>query len=153
MDVNNDPDPKAPDDLDLNEFDNEADNAELEANKHEFMRLNAPVIPIDDQSGPEPEPEPGTSTRPANGTYTRPPVVKHNSLAGQPIATTMSSQDSYSATLEDQDSQNIYAPFSGKLEWEVARWAKFQSHLSATAVTELLSIEGVRLLSNLVAHH
>jgi hypothetical protein len=38
---------------------------------------------------------------------------------------------------------NIYAPFSGKLEWEIARWAKFQNNLSASAVTELLAIEGV----------
>jgi hypothetical protein len=41
------------------------------------------------------------------------------------------------------DGLNIYAPFSSKLDWEVACWAKMQG-LGSNAVTELLSIEGVR---------
>jgi hypothetical protein len=151
MDLDNDSEPEEPDDLDPPEFDNEADNAELETEEHEFVRPSAPFIPTADHDEPElaqsdqqdDDLEPQPSPNPASGAYTRPHIVKHNSLAGQPIAAAMSSQDSYSATVQDQGAGNIYAPFSGKLEWEIARWAKFQSHLSATAVTELLSIEGV----------
>jgi hypothetical protein len=38
---------------------------------------------------------------------------------------------------------NPYVPFSSKLEWEIARWAKFRGP-SSTAVSELMGIEGVR---------
>ncbi|KIL54452.1 hypothetical protein M378DRAFT_29088, partial [Amanita muscaria Koide BX008] len=40
------------------------------------------------------------------------------------------------------DSDKEYAPFSSKLDWEIARWAKLHGPSSA-AVTELLQIEGV----------
>ncbi|KAG2047073.1 hypothetical protein BDR06DRAFT_985326 [Suillus hirtellus] len=37
---------------------------------------------------------------------------------------------------------NIYAPFTSKLDWEMARWAKLQGS-SSTAFSELVSIEGL----------
>lgn len=37
---------------------------------------------------------------------------------------------------------NPFSPFSSKLEWDVARWAKLRGP-SSTAFTELMSIEGV----------
>ena len=42
----------------------------------------------------------------------------------------------------DNDSPNIYAPFSSRLEWDVARWAKLRGP-SSTLFTELISIPGV----------
>jgi hypothetical protein len=38
---------------------------------------------------------------------------------------------------------NPFSPFSSKLEWEIAHWAKTRGP-SSTAFTELISIEGVR---------
>ena len=38
--------------------------------------------------------------------------------------------------------ENPYAPFASRLDWEVAEWAKLRGP-SATALTELLKIEGV----------
>ncbi|KIY47966.1 hypothetical protein FISHEDRAFT_44259 [Fistulina hepatica ATCC 64428] len=43
---------------------------------------------------------------------------------------------------------NIYYPFTSKLEWEFARWAKLRGP-SSTAATELLSIEGLSEKLNL----
>ena len=40
-------------------------------------------------------------------------------------------------------SGNPYRPFSSKIEWEIARWAKTRGP-SSTAFTELMNIEGVR---------
>jgi hypothetical protein len=48
----------------------------------------------------------------------------------------------YQNKLRDQN--NIYEPFISKMDWEVARWAKLHS-VSSSAVTDLLSIDGVRL--------
>lgn len=39
-------------------------------------------------------------------------------------------------------SDNPYRPFSSKIEWEIARWAKIRGP-SSTAFTELMNIEGV----------
>jgi len=40
------------------------------------------------------------------------------------------------------DGNNLYAPFTSKLEWEIAKWAKLRGP-SSTAFTELMAIEGV----------
>jgi len=53
-----------------------------------------------------------------------------------------SNQD-YCCTVGITDSPNIYALFSSKLDWDIARWAKMQG-LGLNALTELLHIEGVR---------
>lgn len=38
--------------------------------------------------------------------------------------------------------ENIFAPFSSQMEWEIARWAKLRGP-SSTAFTELMKIDGV----------
>ena len=38
--------------------------------------------------------------------------------------------------------KNLYAPFAHRLDWEVARWCQLRGP-GSTAVTELLSIDGV----------
>ena len=43
------------------------------------------------------------------------------------------------------NSNNPYSPFSSKLEWELAYWDKIRGP-SSTAFSELLRIEGVRLV-------
>ena len=53
-----------------------------------------------------------------------------------------SNQD-YRRAVGITDSPNAYAPFSSKLDWDTAQWAKMQG-LGSNALTELLHIEGVR---------
>jgi hypothetical protein len=40
------------------------------------------------------------------------------------------------------DADNIYAPFTSKLDWEIAWWGKMRGS-SSTALNELLTIDGV----------
>lgn len=40
------------------------------------------------------------------------------------------------------DPNNVYAPFSCKIDWELARWAKLRGP-GSTAVSDLLAIDGV----------
>lgn len=47
----------------------------------------------------------------------------------------------YASSLTNKD--NLFSPFSSKLEWEIARWAKLRGP-SSTAFTELMGIDGVR---------
>lgn len=70
-------------------------------------------------------------------------VVQHSSLhAGQPIR--QSERTAYQRYADDaiNHASNIYAPFTSRMEWELARWAKLRSP-SSTAFTDLLKIEGV----------
>jgi hypothetical protein len=63
-----------------------------------------------------------------------------DSRAGQPVRQGEHRHSEYSAELADQE--NEWAPFSSKLDWEIAQWAKNRGP-SSTAFTELLSIDGV----------
>jgi hypothetical protein len=44
----------------------------------------------------------------------------------------------------DASTSDLYAPFSSKLDWEFARWAKLCG-IGLTSALELMSIEGVSL--------
>ncbi|KAI0040537.1 hypothetical protein FA95DRAFT_1549668 [Auriscalpium vulgare] len=71
-------------------------------------------------------------------------VVHFPGLAGAPIAQPApGTYDQHAARLPPHDPSNEWAPFSNKLEWEIARWAKLRGPTS-TAFTELLQIEGVQ---------
>ncbi len=43
--------------------------------------------------------------------------------------------------LDDNNNENVYAPFQTRLDWEIARWAKLRGP-GSTAMTELLKIDG-----------
>ncbi|KAG2118347.1 hypothetical protein BD769DRAFT_1629699 [Suillus cothurnatus] len=61
----------------------------------------------------------------------------------QPIDPTKQlSNATYHAQLNGSGTDNIYAPFTSKLDWEMAQWAKLQGP-SSTAFSELISIEGL----------
>ncbi|KAM6499612.1 hypothetical protein JOM56_005120 [Amanita muscaria] len=62
--------------------------------------------------------------------------------AGAPIQHSSAIQSEFASYRQLLDSDKEYAPFSSKLDWEIARWAKLHGPSSA-AVTELLQIEGV----------
>ncbi|KAG1819901.1 hypothetical protein EV424DRAFT_1512392 [Suillus variegatus] len=73
------------------------------------------------------------------------PIVVHypDQRAGQPINPTKQlSNATYHAQLNGSGTDNVYAPFTSKLDWEMARWAKLQGP-SSTAFSELVFIEGL----------
>jgi hypothetical protein len=84
----------------------------------------------------------GTST---NG-YQGPHIVPYGNSAGSPVllADEPSSDEAYCSTLSEDGGNDPFYPFSSKLEWEFAKWAKLHgSNITASAVTDLLSIDGV----------
>ncbi|KAG1732736.1 hypothetical protein EDB19DRAFT_1831224 [Suillus lakei] len=56
--------------------------------------------------------------------------------------TKQSSNVTYHAQLNSSGTDNVYAPFALKLDWEMAQWAKLRGP-SLTAFSELISIEGL----------
>lgn len=53
---------------------------------------------------------------------------------------------SYRRNIANTENPSPYSPFSSKLEWEIAQWAKMRGP-SSTAFNELLEIEGVSIIS------
>jgi hypothetical protein len=75
------------------------------------------------------------------------------SAAGAPISGYgKHSDDAYRESLHTlnsispSDTTNIYAPFTSKLDWETAQWAKLRGP-GSTSFSEFLAIDGVRVLS------
>jgi hypothetical protein len=71
----------------------------------------------------------------------------HN--AGAPLPNqTKTTYEAYRDALSNANAvPNVWAPFSSKIDWEIARWAKLRGP-GSTALSELLRIEGVRTLSS-----
>ncbi|KIJ58277.1 hypothetical protein HYDPIDRAFT_63703, partial [Hydnomerulius pinastri MD-312] len=70
--------------------------------------------------------------------------------AGQPITGLDGVQNQYTSYLNlfNDDGDNLYAPFTSRIDYEMARWAKLRGQ-GSTAFSDLLSIEGVRDLLGL----
>ena len=64
------------------------------------------------------------------------------STAGMPMQTNAPTATDYGIYKQNVASDNVYAPFTSKLDWEIGRWAKAHGTTSA-AVSELLKIPGV----------
>ena len=62
--------------------------------------------------------------------------------AGAPIPGSDRRPSGFEAYQQSIDSNNNYAPFNSRLDWDIAQWAKTHG-LSSSAVTKLLEIEGV----------
>ncbi|PCH34487.1 hypothetical protein WOLCODRAFT_61054 [Wolfiporia cocos MD-104 SS10] len=63
-------------------------------------------------------------------------------MAGYPVQSkTQTGYDLYENSLGTQQT-NIWAPFSSRMDWEIAWWAKLQGP-SSTAFSDLLAIDGV----------
>lgn len=66
--------------------------------------------------------------------------------AGTPATsaeTTSPTYAQYQHDLNTVDPNNLYAPFTSKMDWEVARWAKLRG-AGSTSFNDLTKIEGVR---------
>jgi hypothetical protein len=103
-----------------------------------------PPLPVERDGGPHPQNEPAhldeRDARSAPETF----IEKFTrGRAGAPL-------DDHDIPMHEQyqnklnNSDNVFEPFKSKIDWEFARWAK-SSGASSTAVTNLLSIEGVRI--------
>ena len=78
-------------------------------------------------------------------TWVEPKVVKFpNPRAGKPVRSVNSTNDTYAASLGNGSDSNPYRPFTSKIDWEVAKWAKLRGP-SSTSLADLLKIEGVML--------
>ena len=78
-------------------------------------------------------------------TWVTPKVVKFpNPHAGEPTHSVDSTNNTYATLLGQGSDLNPYNPFTSKIDWEVAKWAKLQGP-SSTSLAELLKIEGVIL--------
>lgn len=74
-------------------------------------------------------------------------TVKFGGRAGEAIGRSYElGYTRYSCDLHSEDMPNEWAPFSTRMEWEPAWWAKLRGP-SSTALSELLKIDGVRSLS------
>ena len=68
--------------------------------------------------------------------------------AGTPLATTDSFAKDDEESRRNVSADDIYGPFESRMDWELARWAKYET-ISSNALTRLLSIDGV---SDLMCH-
>lgn len=55
---------------------------------------------------------------------------------------TITTNDAYRKDLGGENPDNIYAPFTSQIDWEIGRWVKLRGP-SSTAFTELMKIDGV----------
>jgi hypothetical protein len=77
-------------------------------------------------------------------------IVKFGGRAGKPIEgfQAKSADDTYFDWMcafdpeGSSSSNNIYAPFKSKMDWEIAKWAKLRGP-GSTAFSDLLAINGV----------
>lgn len=74
-----------------------------------------------------------------------PPVFikKFGGQAGKPIRTNINGgYSNYVGQRETDGQENIWAPFSSKMEWEIVQWVKLHGP-GSTSFTEFLEIKGV----------
>ncbi|KAF7372072.1 hypothetical protein MVEN_00065500 [Mycena venus] len=137
---------------DLDESEDEDLDAEERADLAAGYEARRPAAPEDvSMAAPDPENANSAPTREIRKAaedrfHHKPIVVKYpGRLAGKPISTTRSqmSEKAYESTLESSSTSNPYAPFTSKMDWEVAKWAKLRG-AGSTAFSDLLNIEGVR---------
>ncbi|THH32704.1 hypothetical protein EUX98_g1491 [Antrodiella citrinella] len=83
----------------------------------------------------------------ADGTTSRAPavVIKFGGAAGKIYEGAhgrRTGYDTYSASVESNTPINPYAPFTSRMDWEIARWAKLQGP-GSTSVSSLLGIDNL----------
>ncbi|KAJ7118222.1 hypothetical protein C8R44DRAFT_923423 [Mycena epipterygia] len=97
---------------------------------------------MDDPEAPPPTRENRTIAE--DRFHEKPTIVK---FPGDKAGASISEERSASTEQQYGDalgkSNNIYAPFASKIDWDVARWAKLRGS-GSTAFTDLLKIDGVR---------
>ena len=108
--------------------------------------LRNPDIRSNTPSDTEPDPPPSPTPPPHDireRTWVMPKVVQFpGSRAGEPVGSALPSHNAYATSLGDSSLSNLYSPFTSKVDWEVAQWAKLRGP-SSTSFADLLKIDGV----------
>jgi hypothetical protein len=140
------------DQSDMDDLETECRNWSLDDS--EILPLNAdvqvklpsvdPPLPVEHDGGPRPQNEP---THLDERDLPSPPKTFIEKFtrgrAGAPLHDhDIPTHEQYQNKLNNSD--NVFEPFKSKIDWEFAQWAK-TSGASSTAVTNILSIEGVRI--------
>jgi len=83
----------------------------------------------------------------AEDAFRKQPIIEKfpDDRAGAPIANKRMDSKNESYFKAINNSQNPWAPFLSKMDWEVARWAKLRGP-GSTAMSDLLKIEGVSII-------
>lgn len=132
---------KALEEEDVEEEEMDARNAEAE----QAWEPHRPAVPVLDSGMEIPNPA-ETSFRLRGGAEEtlglHPEVVEFGGRAGEAASGGHRERQHEAYARELGQTGNTFAPFSSRLEWEIARWAKLRGP-SSTALTELLAIDGV----------
>ena len=102
---------------------------------------------IDSNPPSDTEPDPLLSSTPPEDirqrTWVTPRVIQFpNPHAGEPIGSASPSHNAYATSLGNPSPSNPYSPFTLKVDWEVAQWAKLRGP-SSTSIADLLKIDRV----------
>lgn len=140
--------------------DDDDENDDLPVEDDDLVMPQLPPLPVPSSSAPMDEDEPeeaqaalehhrqveesieSLSRRPAV-------IIRFGGQAGKIVRTPVAGQQddqfdyaTYLSKLDPAAQKNLWYPFTSKLDWEVARWAKLRGP-GDTAFTELLAIKGV----------
>jgi hypothetical protein len=106
-----------------------------------------PLVSYDDEHGEHGDQDHDSTVMAANIVYNvscqlhKPPTAQQfPGVAGKIYRTEDTNNKVYGEVVGT--SENLYAPFSSQLEWEMAKWAKLQGP-SSTAFSDMMKIEGV----------
>lgn len=119
--------------------------------------------PLDQPAGDRDIPPPPVSVNPvplnrheSHNRLSQKPIIRlfndrPDRNAGAPLENlTKTSYETYQDALPKANAvPNVWAPFASKIDWEIARWAKLRGP-SSTALSELLRVEGVSVLSSVL---
>ena len=140
---------------DTQEDDEEALREALLAEEHRLEPEQQAACPDAVEQEPEDTPAPAEHTPfRLRGGFERPlanrPEIEEfgNQNAGTVYARVRrNGNQDYRQSISSTESPNPYAPFSSRLDWEIARWAKMRGP-GSNSLTELLRIEGMSLPVN-----
>jgi hypothetical protein len=149
---------RARDDFDLEDEDLYVATMAEEELGMEPERAPRPSSPTQSKSSPMPDTDSlHTTTGKASrlrggfeeGLKKEPVIVQFGGQAGAVVKKATPSNNQYSNEVGAH--QNFYTPFTSELDWKFARWAKLRGP-GSTSVTELMAIEGVRLIPLFIAY-
>lgn len=120
----------------------------MEPTRPRPAEVDPETAPADTRNNVEPVPIVQRGIYDASEPLYKPPVVSaFGGSAGKVYEINeIKGENLYQQMIGDQG--NVYAPFSCKTDWDIAKWAKLRGP-SSTAFTDLMKIEGVSCSSNI----
>ena len=127
--------------LEESDIDEDGQEAGMKSKRPDYSPQAIPHNEIDSPELDTPQNQLGEAALSRKPHVIKFPSSKAGQVYRQPF---LGANETYGSNLHAGGTNSIYAPFSSKLEWEIAQWAKNRG-LSSTAFTDLLKIEGVSL--------